>query len=230
VSLAAVFAALSTLLLPSAHAEAAVASHFTIRLHETFDSGISSARWGTYTGQPGGNPYGYWKSSHVVPYRGAALLRGYRDGGRYVTGGMMNYSLSQKYGKYVVRAKFDRTNSNIEHCLLLWPTTGWPPEVDFSEGPNSMGTMATSHWGSTNSQIHAYKKIDMSKWHTYGVEWTPTRLLFTIDGAGWAVMTGKAVPQQPMRLAIQTAAVGPVPSTLGENRLSVSDVSIFSYR
>jgi beta-glucanase (GH16 family) len=199
-----------------------------LKLHETFTEGIPSYRWGKYNGQPGGNPYGWWAASHVQPYQGAALLRGYEDGGRYVTGGMMLNSIAQTYGKYVVRAKFDRSTS-IEHCMLLWPVSGWPPEVDFSEGPTSQGVMATSHWGSSNSQTHAFKKIDMTQWHTYGVEWTPTRLLFTIDGSGWATMGGAAVPHQAMKLAIQTMATSS-PSSTNEVRMSIADVYVWAYQ
>ena len=227
-SVATVLAGLATVLLPNAHADAAVGSHFSLKLHETFTEGIPSSRWGAYQGQPGGNPYGYWKASHVQAYRGSALLRGYRDGGRYVTGGFMLNSVAQTYGKYVVRARFDRSTS-IEHAMLLWPTSGWPPEVDFSEGPTSQGVMATSHWSGSNTQEHAFKRIDMTQWHTYGVEWTPTRLLFTIDGRGWAVMTGSAVPHQTMKLAIQTAATTSVPSSTPEVRLSIADVYVWSY-
>ncbi|MFN2536881.1 MAG: family 16 glycosylhydrolase [Mycobacteriales bacterium] len=227
-SVAAVLAGLVTVLLPSAHAEAAVSSHFSLRLHETFTAGISPSRWGTYEGQPGGNPYGYWMHSHVQAYNGAALLRGYRDGGRYVTGGFMLNSIAQTYGKYVVRAKFDRSTT-VEHAMLLWPTSGWPPEVDFSEGPTSQGVMATSHWGASNSQLHAFKKVDMTQWHTYGVEWTPTRLLFTVDGVGWASMGGSAVPHQRMKLAVQTVATSQPSSTAGEVRMSIADVYVWSY-
>src|SRR3954447_16967702 len=170
-TVAAVLAGLVTVLLPSAHAPAAT-SPSSIKLHDSFSTGISPLRWGKYEGQPGGNPYSYWKASHVQAYNGAALLRGYGDGGRYVTGGFILNSVAQTYGKYVVRAKFDRSTS-IQHAMLLWPTSGWPPEVDFSEGPTSQGVMATSHWGSSNSQQHAFKKVDMTQWHTYGVEWTP---------------------------------------------------------
>jgi hypothetical protein len=228
-SVAAVLAGVVTALLPSVHAEAAVSSHFTLKLHDSFTSGISSTRWGKYEGQPGGNPYGYWKASHVVGYNGSALLRGYRDGSRYVTAGFMLNSIAQTYGKYVVRATFDRS-STIQHAMLLWPTSGWPPEVDFSEGPTSKGVMATSHWGSTNSQVHAFKKVDMTRWHTYGVEWTPTRLVYTIDGAAWAVMTGAAVPHQTMRLAIQTVPVAAVPLSTPEVRMSIADVYVWGYR
>jgi hypothetical protein len=226
-SIAAGLAGLITVLLPNAHATAAVSSHFTLKLHETFTEGIPSYRWGKYEGQPGGNPYGYWEPSHVQAYDGLALLRGYRDGGQYVTGGFMLSSIAQTYGKYVVRARFDRSAS-IEHCMLLWPTSGWPPEIDFSEGPTSQGVMATSHWGSGNSQMHAFKQVDMTQWHTYGVEWTPTRLLFTIDGVGWATMGGSAVPHQTMQLAIQTAATSPTTLTR-EVRMSIADVYVWSY-
>ena len=226
-SVATALAGVVTALLPSAHAQAVTSSHFTLRLHDTFTT--ISSNWGRYSGQPGGNPYGYWAPSHVVSSSGSALLRGYADGGRYTTGGMMLNTLAQTYGKYVVRARFD-ASSTVEHCFLLWPTSGWPPEVDFSEGPTTQGDMATSHWGSDNSQQHAFLKVDMTQWHTYGVEWTPTRLLYTIDGRAWAAMYGAAVPHQPMRLAIQTAATRPTALSAREVRLSISDVAVWSYR
>jgi len=205
-----------------------VSSHFSLRLHETFTEGIPSYRWGKYDGQPASTSYSLWSASHVVAYNGVAMLRGYYSSGRYLTGGMMLNSIAQTYGKYVVRARFDRSAS-VQHAMLLWPTSGWPPEVDFSEGPTSKGVMATSHWGSGNYQMHAFKQIDMTRWHTYGVEWTPTRLLFTIDGAAWAAMGGSAVPKQAMKLAIQTVATSQ-PSTSGsEVRLDIADVYVWGY-
>ena len=68
----------------------------------------------------------------------------------------------------------------------------------------------------------------MTQWHTYGVEWTPTRLLFTIDGQGWATMGGSAVPHQPMQLAMQTAATSDASST-GTVDLEIADVYVWSY-
>jgi len=228
--IAAVFGALLSLLLPTAHAHATT-SPWSLRLHDSFSNGISSARWGKYQGQPGGNPYAYWKASHVQGYAGSALLRGMRgtgDNGRFVTGGMMLNSVAQTYGRYAVRAKFDRSTT-IQHAMLLWPTSGWPPEVDFSEGPTSQGVMATSHWSGANSQIHAFKRVDMTQWHTYGVAWTPTSLTYTIDGVTWSRMTGAAVPHQAMRLAIQTVAVAPVPLTQREVRMTIADVYVWRY-
>jgi hypothetical protein len=224
---AAVLAGLVTVLLPAPHATAST-SHWSLKLRESFTNGISSTRWGKYEGQPGGSPYGYWKASHVVGSNGNALLRGYRDGTRFVTGGMMLNSVTQTYGMYKVRARFDRSTT-IQHAMLLWPTSGWPPEVDFSEGPTSRGIMATSHWGASNSQLHAFKSVDMRQWHVYGVAWTPTSLTFTVDGVVWSRMTGSAVPHQPMRLAIQTVPVAPVPLTQGEVRMTISDVCVWRW-
>jgi beta-glucanase (GH16 family) len=223
-----VLSACATLLLPSAHAQAAVSSHFSLRLHETFTEGIPSYRWGKYDGQPSSTSYSIWAPSHVVASNGIAMLRGYYSGSRYVTGGFMLNSIAQTYGKYVMRAKFDRSTS-IQHAMLLWPTSGWPPEVDFSEGPTSQGLMATSHWSSANSQQHAFKRVDMTQWHTYGVEWTPTRLAYTVDGRVWATMYGSAVPHQAMKLAIQTVATSRTTSTTPSNRLDLADVAVFSY-
>src|SRR4051812_128604 len=97
-SVAAVLTGLVTVLLPALPSNAAVSTHWSLKLRDSFTNGIASTRWGKYEGQPGGNPYGYWKASHVVGYGGNALLRGYRDGGRYVTGGMMLNSVTQTYG------------------------------------------------------------------------------------------------------------------------------------
>ena len=221
-------AACASLLLPLTPAQAATSPHFTLRLHDTFNSGIQSSRWGKYEGQPSSTPYSVWSPSHVVAVNGVAMLRGYPVDGRYVTGGFMLNSVTQTYGKYVVRARFQRS-SVVQHAMLLWPTSGWPPEVDFSEGPTTKGVMATAHWGSDNSQQHAFLHVDMTRWHTYGVEWTPTRLLYTVDGRAWAVMTGAAVPHQPMRLAIQTEATSPTSSSTPAVRLDVADVAVFSY-
>ena len=226
-SVATVLAGVITALLPSVHAQAAVTHHFSLRLNDNFTRGISS-NWWRYDGQPGGNPYGYWKQSHAVGVPGAALLRGYHESGRYVTGGMMLNAATQTYGQYLVKARYSN-RTDVQHVLLLWPTKGWPPEVDFSEGPTSQGVMATAHWGSNNSQVHAWKRIDMTQWHVYGVQWTPDKLVYLIDGKPWATMTGSAVPHVPMRLCIQTAATQAVPSTLGEVRMTIDAVSVYSW-
>jgi beta-glucanase (GH16 family) len=46
--------------------------------------------------------------------------------------------------------------------------------------------------------------VDLTKWHTFGVEWTPGRLVYTLDGAAWATVRNANVPSIPMVLDIQT--------------------------
>ncbi|MCU1601379.1 MAG: exsH [Frankiales bacterium] len=205
-----------------------MSSHFTLKLHDTFNAGLPAYRWGKYDGWPSSTSYSRWAPSHVTASGGVAMLRGYRDGSGYATGGMMLNSVAQTYGKYVVRARFDRS-STVQHAMMLWPVDGWPPEVDFSEGPTTQGVMASAHWGSSNSQEHAFLRIDMTQWHTYGVEWTPTRLVYTVDGRAWAVMTGAAVPHQAMKLAIQTVATSQPSSATTSVNLALADVYVWSY-
>ncbi len=208
-------AAATSLLLPSTPAAALELSPagnlpaWTQVLREDFNGALNTARWAPYSGTPGGNPYGKWSPKHIEMHGGQAWLHGYREGSQFVTAGMILYSHPLTFGKYLVRARFDR-GAGIEHVMLLWPTVGWPPELDFTEGESNGETMATSHWGAANNQQHAWTKVDMTQWHTYGLEWTPTSVAFSIDGRVFARMTGAAVPKQPMKLAIQTAATKPV--------------------
>jgi beta-glucanase (GH16 family) len=184
-------------------------SGWTQTLHEDFGVPLNPNRWGVYNGQPGGAPNALWSPKHVELHLNAARLRGYREGGTFVTAGMMLTSTPQTYGKYLVRAKFDRS-AGVEQVMLLWPVSGpWPPEVDFAEGASGTRTMATAHYSSANEQVHHFTDVDMTQWHTYGVEWSPNRLTYTLDGKAWGSVTGAAVPRVPMNLAIQTQAMRP---------------------
>jgi hypothetical protein len=48
--------------------------------------------------------------------------------------------------------------------------------------------------------VHA----DFRNWHTIGVNWTPGKLLYILDGHVWAQTTGSHVPNVPMHLGLQT--------------------------
>lgn len=236
-SVVAAVLACTALLLPQAPAQAAVPvgnlPGWTQIVREDFTTALNTRRWGAYSGQPGGNAYGWWSPRHIEMHGGQAWLHGYREGGRFVTAGMMLNSAPQTYGKYLVRARFER-GAGIEHCMLLWPTNGgWPPEVDFSEGASYGHTMATAHWGTANLQQHLLASVDMRLWHTYGVEWSPTRLVFTLDGRPFGTLVGAAVPHQPMSLALQTHAtqyVGPVSASQPRDvTMAIDWVSVYRY-
>jgi beta-glucanase (GH16 family) len=97
----------------------------------------------------------------------------------------------------------------VGYAILLWPSTGtWPTagEIDFAEdgGGNRQATTATLHYGATDSKIQRNVNADFSQWHTLGVEWSPNKLVYTLDGTTWATVNSTAVPKGPMELDIQS--------------------------
>lgn len=177
---------------------------------EDFTGGSLPSGWGAYEGQPGGEPDGWWSPSHVTVGDGALQLKGYRDGGRWVTGGVMNSKqASTTYGKYEVRFRMTKGNG-VKYAILLWPKSeNWPidGEIDFAEdgGGNRTTTSATMHYGANDSIIQReLTGQDFSQWRTVGVEWTPGKLVYTLDGKPWATVASSYVPSGPMDLAIQT--------------------------
>ena len=170
---------------------------------------LNATAWGSYSGEPGGDPGGWWAPSHVVVRNGMLDLQTYRDptfGNRWVSGGASSApALTQLYGKYLVRFRIDK-GVGVAGVLLLWPSNGsWPPEVDFAEdgGGNRSQSTATLHYGSNDSQMAQSVTADFSQWHTMGVEWTAGQLKFTLDGAVCGTMNSAHVPSIPMELDLQ---------------------------
>jgi beta-glucanase (GH16 family) len=141
-------------------------------------------------------------------------LETYRDpryAGRWVSAGVSSApALRQTYGKYEVRVRMDR-GKGVAFVALLWPVRGvWPPEIDFAENGGETSARdriaATLHYGSDNSQLERMLRVDLTRWHTVGVEWLPGKLIYTIDGRQWAVLRSTSVPDQPMEMDLQTQA------------------------
>jgi beta-glucanase (GH16 family) len=65
---------------------------------------------------------------------------------------------------------------------------------------------ATLHFGPGDHQIQRSVSADFTRWHTMGVEWTPGRLQYTLDGRVWATVDSPAVPALPMEMDAQTQA------------------------
>lgn len=173
---------------------------------------VDLSRWRVYSGQPGGDPAGWFDPSHARVSDGMLVISAYRDaahGGRWTTSGLSTSpSFAQTYGKYLVRFRLD-PGEGIGHTLLLIPANNvWPPELDFSEdnGSGRDRTLATLHYGSGNDRIFRLLSVYLTQWHTLGVEWTPRLLRFTLDGRVWSSISGSAVPAVPMALALQTQA------------------------
>jgi beta-glucanase (GH16 family) len=181
---------------------------------DNFSHGLRAFHWGRYSGRPGGDPGGWWAPSHAVVVDGVLDLQTYRDpryGGRWVSGGVSSApALRQTYGRYDVRVRVD-AGEGVAFIALLWPVRNvWPPEIDFAENGGENGLRdhiaATLHYGADDMQIQRVLRVDLSRWHTVGVQWRPGMLSYTVDGRQWAVVRSRSVPSQPMELDLQTQA------------------------
>ena len=181
---------------------------------DNFREGLRPTVWGTYSGQPGGDPGGWWSPSHVVVSDGVLNLETYPDpqfGWRWVSGGISSGpGLKQTYGKYEVRVRVD-PGLGVAFAALLWPADNtWPPEIDFAENGGSSGDRsqisAFIHHGANDDQIQRVLRVDLTKWHVIGIEWLPGEVVYTVDGRAWGIVKSRAVPNKPMELDLQTQA------------------------
>lgn len=196
--------------LPPIHARSN--SEWRLVFYDNFRHGLPASRWGRYSGQPGGDPGGWWSPTHAVVAQGVLNLATYRDpryGGRWVSAGVSSApALKQTYGKYEARVRMD-PGKGVAFVALLWPVRNvWPPEIDFAENGGETSARdhiaATLHYGGDDSQIQRTLPVDLTGWHVVGVEWRPGELSYTIDGRRWAVVRNRIVPAQPMEFDLQT--------------------------
>ena len=180
---------------------------YTLSYVSDFAGSSLPSGWDAYNGKPGGDPGGQFASSHVVVGGGLLQLNTWRDpayGNAWVTGGLCQCGRAQTYGAYFVRTRV--TGAGPTAVELLWPAANvWPPEIDFNEtGGGAEGTSATVHFDSTNHTDQRTLAIDMTQWHTWGVIWTSSSIVYTVDGRVWGtVAVASEVPQQAMTLDLQ---------------------------
>jgi beta-glucanase (GH16 family) len=182
---------------------------------DDFDGEDLTDRWHVYDGQPGGDPGGWFLSSHVHQRDGVLTITGSRadtpNGNIYATGGISNSkTLRQTYGRFEYRFRMDE-GYGINFILLLWPSDDvWPPEIDVAEdnGLSRDTIFATLHYGPDNSKISRANKgiADFTQWHTAGVEWQTSKLSFELDGKQWATIDSADVPAKPMSMTVQSQA------------------------
>lgn len=170
--------------------------------------------WDAYTGEPGGDPDGNWNPSNVTVSGGALHLLATPS----AQGGVQFYGNPQTYGTYLVRMKGDyEPGLSINNLAILWPSQQgvWPPEVDFFQdlGGSRQSFSASLHPGPDGNCCVVSSPTQDSNgtaWHTYGVQWTPSALTYTIDGRVWASMSPSSLsgsaqwPSIPMNLTLQS--------------------------
>jgi hypothetical protein len=179
--------------------------------NDDFNRSELGSRWTKYSRPAAPDSPGAWDPSHVVLRDGKLVLVGNRVNGAWTLGGVSFPAATTTYGKYELRMRMD-ASAAVKHAALLWPTSGrWPldGEIDFSEdgGGARQHIDAHLHWGADNLQLHRTTAVDLTQWHTVGVEWLPGRVNYTLDGAPWSSILTPGVPSSPMDLAVQIEAV-----------------------
>lgn len=174
---------------------------------------LDESKWFAYEGQPAGDPGGYFHPSHVSVRDGRLVIGAWPEeeqDGLYVTGGISNRNaFSQTYGRFDIRFRAQQ-GTGIAYALLLWTSANDPlPEVDIAEdnGKDRRTIYGVLHPADPDADAKEFTvEADATQWHTVGLEWTPERLVYTLDGEEWATVDGPEVPEVPMGLALQTQA------------------------
>jgi Glycosyl hydrolases family 16 len=149
--------------------------------------------WTPFTGVPGGSgSTTKFAASHVAVTGGMLRLATFHDprypGFKWTSGGLCQCGHPMTYGAFFVRSRI--SNAGPNEIELLWPANNqWPPEIDFNEsGTRWAATSSTLHHGTPTNDLRIQQNlagIDLRRWHTWGVVWTPHAITFTVDGQQW---------------------------------------------
>jgi beta-glucanase (GH16 family) len=188
-ALAGALIALLPAALPPATARAAAApGGWRLAVSEDFNgSSLNRSRWATYDGPYAGPSGNYWRPDDVLVSGGEARIRIQRRqfGGRSITsGGMINVSLSQTYGRYEFRAKIP-AGKGIDSYATLWPKDG-DANATLVEllAPGPETAYLTNAYGSGRTGRQVRGRFS-DAFHTYTIEWTPSRFRILFDGTVW---------------------------------------------
>ena len=116
-------------------------------------------------------------------------------------------TFSFRYGYVEVRARFDCAKGVWPAIWLLPKSGGWPNggEIDIMEHLNhqkhvwqTIHLLRNSGSGDSSNTVHPQPAInDVTAWHTYGVEWAPSRITFYVDGKKTGTFTPEGFTHWP---------------------------------
>jgi beta-glucanase (GH16 family) len=107
-------------------------------------------------------------------------------GNDYTSGIISTPQISQTYGYFETRAKLPEGKGLWPAFWLVAADGSWPPEIDvFEVLGHEPGVIYQTLHGPNASQSKGgeYRGIDTSDgFHTYGVDWTPSKITWYVDG------------------------------------------------
>ncbi|ANW65688.1 glycoside hydrolase [Mycobacterium sp. djl-10] len=185
---------------------------------DDFSDLSSLANWWIYEG-PGHDGNGRRTREAVTVVDGMLVITGDAQGN---SGGMAFKGGGQKFGRWEVCAKSPAAAETYHSVALLWPDANdWPQggEIDFMEivDPARQRVDFNLHYGAEDHRESHHVAVDATRWHSWAVEWTPTRITVFVDGVPWAASTDPArFPPRPMHLCLQLDNFGGDTSTGGQ--------------
>ncbi len=140
------------------------------------------------------------------------------DGMPYTSGMVASYGkFQQEYGWFEIRAKFPAGKGYWPAFWLLPVDGSWPPEIDVLEilGNEPDKVYMTNHYvgesGDHQGDGDSFQGPDFAKgFHTFAVQWTPTKLTWYVDGIE-RFQTTQHIPHQPMYVIANLAVGGSWP-------------------
>ncbi len=115
-------------------------------------------------------------------------------------------SVNFEYGIVQVVADIPQTYGLWSGIWLLPTSEGWPPEIDMEEtwGPPDVETASTFHPVNYVQVQAASASALTAGWHTFTLDWTPTKLTWWTDGKE-VLTTSSDIPSQQMYLLLNLA-------------------------
>lgn len=137
----------------------------------------------------------------------------------YSSGMVTTYhKFAQSYGYFVIRARIPAGRGLWPAFWLLPDREAWPPEIDVLEilGHEPFRVYMTFHWddGGHQGSGSSWDGPDFSQdFHTFGVEWSPGRLVWYVDEVARHSMDSSFIPEEPMHLLVNLAVGGNWPGS-----------------
>jgi beta-glucanase (GH16 family) len=137
------------------------------------------------------------------------------------TSGILCSAFEQRYGYFEARLKVPAGQGMWPAFWLLHtPAASDVNEIDIHEILGNAPTVAhmTNHWGTAYApgqhffDTSSFDGPDFSAgFHTFGLEWSPDALVWTIDGEVKKRHTGEGIPSVPMYVILNLAIGGSWP-------------------
>ena len=155
-----------------------------------FDS-LNESRWGVYEQRFSCCQQAMASRSLAKVADGALQLSTAHKDGEWMGAGVSaaKWPVAHRtYGRVDARLKMSPGRGNTG-VALLWPSEGWPPEMDYWEVLPDAGdrreAVLTNHWKGSGGEHKLHQKWiqgDFTQWHEASVRWTPSYVENWIDG------------------------------------------------